>query len=72
VNSVFAVQLFDRLSYLAKNLLAPIPGELRMILHQREECALEGGIDQNSFLMVIISVHPKPTGALRVACESLG
>jgi hypothetical protein len=72
VNPVFAVKLLDRLAHLSKNLFASFPGKLRIILDQREECALKVGIDQNSFLIITISVHPKPTEALNVACESLG
>jgi hypothetical protein len=65
------MKLLNRLTYLSKNLQAASGGELGIILDQKQECALEVGIDQNAFLIITISVDPEPTRALKVACESL-
>lgn len=72
MNPILAVKLLYCLTCLSQNLLASFCVKFGVTLDESKEGALEKGEHQHIFFVVAISVHSKPTRALKFRSKALG
>lgn len=72
MDPVLAVKFLYGLTNTPQDLFAFRQRKGRVSLDQAEQSASEVRIDQNTFLFVVVNMHPKSMGARKFDCQALG